>query len=117
MGRDRPPFAASCKAASNARLDLSVGVSAVANLDDENDQGAVMDVTDDSVIADAISPELAELWSVEGFAQGARIVKRSDALTKKRGDAARFAIVELAELFDGSGREINPPGQDLALRR
>ena len=65
----------------------------------------------DAVVADAISPELAEQWSVEGFAEGARIAERADALTKKCRDAARLVFVELAELLDGTGRE--PPTQRL----
>jgi hypothetical protein len=59
---------------------LTVHLTAIANPHNEDTQSAILNAADDSVIAYAVFPELAQLGTLEGFPNAAWVVKRSNAL-------------------------------------
>jgi len=76
--------------------DLSLHFAAVADFHNENTQGAVLNVGNDAVIANAIFPELAQPGAFECFADAARILQHSHMLGRAK----------LACGASGRGREL-----------
>ena len=59
---------------------LAVNLAAIANLNNEDSQSAILYAADDSVIAYAVFPQLAQLGTLECFANAAGVVKHSNTL-------------------------------------
>jgi hypothetical protein len=65
----------------------SIDLSPVSNLDHENAKDAVLYISDESIVADAIALVRAELRARERLAGGARVLEHSQALPKESCDA------------------------------
>ncbi len=51
-----------------------INLTPIANLDDENPQRTVLDIADQSVVADAVLPQASELRAFERFTDAAWVV-------------------------------------------
>src|SRR6516165_7260191 len=95
----------------------SVHITPVADCGDESQQCLVLNIAGDSIVAGSIAPIRAELRTLERLASTARVLGGCEPLPEEGRDAFRFALLELAELFDGGCRQFNPPGQEPARLR
>ena len=83
-------------------LELAVNLATVCDLDDEDEDLVVVNICEDSVIADSVSPEF---FVDELFAELARIIKLRELLLKKITDPFRGGRVEFPDLFCSSRGE------------
>jgi hypothetical protein len=79
---------------------LPIYLAPIADLDDENAERAVVEKTNDPVIADAVFPELAG------------IVEPRNAAVQESQDAFRRLGVEFIEIARRSAVKLNPPGNE-----
>src|SRR6516225_2217107 len=91
---------------SLGRVPSSVDIAPVADCDDENPQRFVLNIADDSIVTHSIAPIRAELRTAQRLADAARVFSGCKPLPQEGRDAFRFALVELAELFDGGCRQL-----------
>ena len=77
-------------------LELVVDLATVCDLDDEDDDFVVVNICDDSVIAD---PVTQEFFVDELFTEPARIIQLGELLLKKITDPFRGGRVEFPDLF------------------
>ncbi|MDQ0419590.1 hypothetical protein J2045_000603 [Peteryoungia aggregata LMG 23059] len=73
----------------------------MADLDHQHDEFSVLDIADDAVVANPVTPETVELWPLQGGAFLARVIERFDASVEIVPDALRLGVAQLLELFDG----------------
>ena len=76
---------------------------------DEDAQLAILDMADDSVVADPIFPEFAELRSPQRLAEGAWIVGLGDPLVQERENSPPDLTVEPLEVAQRGAVEGDPP--------
>ncbi len=98
------------------RLELVVDLATVCDLDDEDEDVVVVNICEDSVIADPVTPEF---FVDELFTELARIIQRGELLLKKITDPCRGGRVEFPDLFRclrGESDRIAHAGQTTAAR-
>jgi hypothetical protein len=95
-------FAERVGAHSPGGTSSSVHLTAVADANHQNAQGAVLDVRDDAVITHPVFPEITELGAFQRLAKTARIVHRRDASAQKFQNALACLWIELANARDDS---------------
>lgn len=88
---------------------LAVILFAIANFRNKDLQSAVLDVANDSVIANAVFPKISQLRTVEGFADNARAIQYGKALTQKSGDASSRLPLQLCQIILGNIVKFNLP--------
>ena len=66
---------------------LAIDFAAVADAKNQSEQLFVFDLVDEPVIANAVFPKLAELRTVQGLSDAARVVQWGDAFVKELQDA------------------------------
>jgi len=72
-------------------------------LDDQDAKSLIFDAGDDSDIAYAIFPELAQTRAAQGLANAARVVQGRHPIAQERQDASGMLRVELVEIFLSEG--------------
>jgi len=80
------------------RKGLTIDFPPVSNTNDKNADQLVLNAGNDSVVADAILPELTEFRALQRLADTARVVERSDTFKKKAGESAGNLRIELFQL-------------------
>src|ERR1035437_7364554 len=93
------------------RTALAINFAPVADAHNQYANQFVFDFGDDSVVADPVLPELAELLALEGFANAARVLKQSDALEDEAVDAAHNLRIKALQFARGPRVQINRPFQ------
>src|ERR1700676_4929078 len=83
------------------------------NADDPNHQLIVLQGADDSIISNAVFPEIAQR-AVQPRADFPRIVHLLDPAPQKFKDSVGYWFVELPELLEGVAGEINIPSHRAA---
>lgn len=66
-------------------------------LDYQYHQFIILDLAQQSIIADAIPPEVGQI-ALQGFATGARVVCGLDALLQKGNDALLYRLVQFLQV-------------------
>ena len=97
-------------------LELVVNLATVCNLDDEDEDLVVVNICEDSVIADSVTPEI---FVDELFAELAWIIKLGELLLKKITDPFRGGRVEFPDLFRspwGESDRVAHTGQTTSVR-
>ena len=72
----------------------------MADADDPNHQLIVLHRADNSIISDAVFPEITE-WALQPLADFPGIVEFLDPVPQKSKDSVGDGFVELPELFEG----------------
>ena len=80
-----------------------INLPTIPDADDHDQQPAIFDVSDDSIVAHAVFPEGPQFRSFQGFANAARILKVGDAIMQEGKDATGNLGVYLAQ-FSGCCR-------------
>lgn len=83
----------------------------MADLDHEHDELAVLDIADDPVVADLVTPETIQFLPPERTALLPGIIKRRNALFKIRNDACSSGLANFGKLLFGLFIKFNRPGQ------
>ena len=86
----------------------SVNFSAMADAKHENYKALMLKRTDDAMVADAVSPELAKS-ALETLADASWMVEFAEPFVEKLRDTASDGFVELIEFSLGSGVKLNRP--------
>jgi hypothetical protein len=60
-----------------------IDLTAIADADDQNPHGIILDMSDHPVVADTILPEIAQFRAFERFADGARVVETATRSWRK----------------------------------
>ena len=97
-------------------LGLVVDLAAVCDLDDEDEDLVVVNICEDSVIADPVTPEF---FVDELFTEPARIIQLGELLLKKITDPFRDGRVEFPDLFRcfrGESDRVAHAGQTTSAR-
>lgn len=87
-----------------------VYLPAVTNSDNQYNQFFIFYANDDPVIANAVSPELAKLGSLEGFPETSWIVKSGKPVSEKDEEFAGMLGVEFVQLTLSRPGKLNVPG-------
>ena len=82
--------------------ELVVDLTTVRNLDDEDENLVIVDVCEDSVITDPITPEFLV---DQLLTEQSRVVKPGKLLFKKSADSLRCGRIEFSDLFRCRWRE------------
>ena len=98
-----------------ARL-LFIHVAAVANPDDKDQHGAVLDIGDDPIIADASFPEAAHFAALQRLAEAARVIESGGPFREEFEDASGGLLIELSQVILRETRKLNPPGHTASSR-
>lgn len=77
-----------------------VNVASMSDFHNQDDELAVVDLAEDTVVADTVSPELAEV-ATEGLAELARVFAILNPLVKEGDHASAGLRPQLAQLLDG----------------
>ena len=80
----------------------------------ENAQSIILNIADDAVIANAVTPKTNK-WSSQHFAYATRVFPRRDAFLHIVNNAPRRLLVKLFKLILGCFGVINCPSQGLLL--
>lgn len=83
----------------------------MADLDHQHNEFTVLDIADDPVVANPITPVGTEYAPLKWFSKASRVVVFGKTLFQKRGDALGIFPVQLVELLFRLGAELNRPGQ------
>jgi hypothetical protein len=76
----------------------------VADAEDQDEQAIIFDLADETVIANAVFPELAEIGAVQGLADAAGIVQLGKPVIEKFQDTLTMLPIEVAQFAVHSGR-------------
>lgn len=71
---------------------LAIDVPAMTDVDDGNDELLILNVADDAIVADTITPEIAEFEALQGMAASVRVVITRNSICKKGHDARCVAL-------------------------
>jgi len=82
----------------------------MADAEDQDDQAIVFDLADETVVADAIFPELSDTRAAQSLADAAWIVEVGDAFMEELQDALGVRGVELGEFAVGRRGKLNVVG-------
>jgi hypothetical protein len=85
-----------------------VDFSPIPNPNNVDRQRSVFDAAEDSVIAHAVLPELAQPGTLERLAKGLGVIEGGEPAVKKRKNAAGDLWIELVEVPLGERRQLNP---------
>ena len=80
-------------------IDSPVNFTPVADAQDKDERHPVVDMGDQSIIADPIFPEIAEFRAFECFANASRVVRRCNSLVQKPQDALGDGAIEAAQVL------------------
>ncbi len=78
-------------------MTLAVNLAPVPDAQDQDKRHPIVDMGDQSIIADPIFPETAEFRTFERFANTSRVVRRGNAFVQKPQDALGDGAVEAAQ--------------------
>jgi len=92
----------------------AVDVTAVPEPHYQNAYFAIVDFSNNSIVADAVLPELPQFIAFEGCAESARIVCGDYPIAQKCGDPPSDRGIKLTELLRCTICEFNPPRQTRA---
>ena len=99
----------------NVQLNCMATIGQVGNIDHENDEPAVIDVAQDSVVTDPVSPHACQV-SRQCLAPASWVFELR-YLVKLVKHPRGNALIELAHRLVGVPREINSPGHSAPLPR
>ena len=76
----------------------------------DNTHRAIVDVGDDSIVADAVFPERAKPCALQSLADGARVVERGHPIMQEAEDANRGLVAEFVQFTLRRALKLNRPG-------
>ena len=83
----------------------------MADLDHEHDEFLVLDIADDAVVANPVTPVSAQQIPLKWFSEASGVVVFGKTLFQKRHNALGIFSMQLFKLFFRLGTELNGPGQ------
>ena len=97
-----------------ARVNLSaVDILPMANVQDEDSDFLIQNVTDDSVVAHAVSPKAA-FFTVKWLTKLPWVFSSREAISQEAIDGSLAIRVQFGNLLLGRAGEFNPPSQAAA---
>ena len=90
---------------------LSVHLAPIADFHHQDAQGAIRNAVDDVAVAHAVLLKFAQLTSLEGLTNAARIIEHRHAAVQERQDTPGVLGVELAQFAHSSKVKLNPSNQ------
>lgn len=79
------------------RLLSTINFSPVANPNDDDSYGLIVNAGDNAIVADPVFPEVPQLGTFQGLADPTRIIKRRDAVVEKSQDALGCLMTEFVQ--------------------
>ena len=91
---------------------LAVDFFAISEAKNKHREAVIFDFADEPVIAHAVSPELPQAGTAQGFTQAARIVQSRDSFVQEFQNPLGLVRIEFAERPVNFTRQFNVPGHD-----
>ena len=94
----------------NPKLCLTINIAAVPDFDNEHDQAAILQVADNSVIADPITPIISQSRALQSIANLAAIMQGDETFLEKAPYSLTCLEIEFFDEFASRSRILNRPG-------